>query len=263
MHNIHKMPAIFIGHGSPENAFEDNEFSAAWQKIATLFPQPKAILVVSAHWTSNIDQPNKGTQVTTNKNPETIHDFYGFPQNYYEFSYSAPGNPILAEKIIQTIKTTSTQKNATWGFDHGAWTVLKKMYPGANIPVLQLSIDENLTTQEMFNIGKELSHLREEGVLILGSGNIVHNLRAINWHGKPYVWAQEFDEYIKNALLKKEATKILEFEKHPAAKLALPTQEHFLPLIYILGASQNENSAFFTETIFAASLSMRCVAYGI
>lgn len=257
------MPAIFIGHWSPENAFVVNEFSQTWKNIASSFPEPKAIVVISAHWTNHITDDIKGTSVTINKNPKTIHDFYGFPEKFYTFSYKAPGNETLAKKIIEKITTVTIEKNNTWGFDHGARSVLTQMYPKANIPTIQISIDEELPREKIFAIGKELNQLRKDGILILGSGNIVHNLGAIKRNDSPYQWASEFDEYIKKKIRDKEYQAIIDFEKHPIINLALPTVEHFLPLLYIVGAAEWEDPKFFCEKIFASSLSMCCITYGI
>ncbi|MCX6795157.1 MAG: 4,5-DOPA dioxygenase extradiol [Candidatus Falkowbacteria bacterium] len=261
MKNKERMPAIFIGHGSPENAFESNEFSETWQQIASSFVKPKGIVVISAHWTNRLDEKVKETSITSSKKLETIHDFYGFPENFYEFSYNTPGHEKLVEKIIANVKTIKIKRSNEWGLDHGAWSVLAKMYPEADIPVVQVSIDEELAREKLFAIGQELSGLRDDGFLILGSGNIVHNLREIVWQGKPYDWALEFDEFIKDALTKRDTKAIINFENNPLSKLALPTVEHFLPLLYVVGASKEEKAEFFCEKIFAASLSMRCVIY--
>ncbi len=263
MNTFNKMPAIFVGHGSPENAFENNQFSQAWKKLAASFPKPRSIVVVSAHWTNWVRGEAQETSVAAAANPETIHDFYGFPENFYEFSYEAPGNPELAEKIAAQCQTVPVRINQNWGLDHGAWSVLAQMYPEADIPVLQISLDEELPREKMFALGQELGALRAEGVLILGSGNVVHNLREIVWHGAPFPWAMNFDEFVKDALVKKDYPALIAFEKHPLAKEALPTAEHFLPLLYVIGAAKDEEPQFFCEEIFAASLSMRCVAYGL
>jgi 4,5-DOPA dioxygenase extradiol len=258
-----KMPSLFIGHGSPENAFELNEFSKTWKEIASLFSKPEAIIIISAHWTNYMSDKVDKTSIVTAEKPETIHDFYGFPENFYKFFYTAPGYPELAKKIVKFVKTVDIKESNDWGLDHGAWSVLAQMYPEANIPVLQISIDENLSRKELFEIGKELARLREEGILIIGSGNIVHNLREVNWNGSAYEWASEFDKFIKIALEKNNYDSIINFEKHPFANLALPTVEHFLPLLYVVGSSEEEIPKFFCEKIFASSISMRCVAYGI
>lgn len=257
------MPSLFVGHGSPENAFTNNRFNDEWKRIAASFARPKAILIISAHWTNHIDSGIHGTTLATTEHPETIHDFYGFPSYFYSYTYPAPGNPRLAKDLSSRIKTVPIAKDATWGLDHGAWSVLAQMYPEANIPVAQLSIDEDLPREKLSAIGAELAPLRDQGVLILGSGNIVHNLREIDWHGSPHPWATNFDEHIKQSLLTKDTATLIDFERHPDARRALPTAEHFLPLLFVAGASQGEDPRFFLEEIFAASLSMRCVAYGL
>ncbi|MEI8361250.1 MAG: 4,5-DOPA dioxygenase extradiol [bacterium] len=257
------MPVLFIGHGSPENAFEINEFSSSWQNITTLFPKPKAILVISAHWTNITDQQAKNASITTNQALKTIHDFYGFPRNFYDFNYKANGSPNLAQKIISEVHAVTIDSAANWGLDHGAWSVLAQMYPAADIPTLQLSIDETLPRSTLFKIGEELIKFRDEGVLIIGSGNIVHNLAQVRWNYHPANWAIEFDDYIQKSLATNNKDNIISFENHPLQSLALPTVEHFLPLLYVMGASQDEKPFFFSEKIFAHSLSMRCVAYGL
>jgi 4,5-DOPA dioxygenase extradiol len=263
MNEINKMPAIFIGHGSPENAFEKNEFSLEWKRIASLFPEPKAIVAISAHWTNHMTDDVDETSITVNEKLETIHDFYGFPKNFYDFTYPANGNPELAKQIMKKTKNVQIKENSEWGLDHGSWSALNQMYPEAKIPVVQLSIDEDLPRETLFKIGQELEELRNNGILILGSGNIVHNLREMNWNGRPHAWATEFDEFIKKSLTEKNNEAIINFEKNSSANLALPTVEHFLPLLYVLGAAGEDEPKFFCEKIFASSLSMRCVAYGI
>lgn len=258
-----KMPAIFIGHGSPENAFEDTVYSKQWAEIAKLLPRPKAVVAISAHWTNHTDAAASVTSAVSNEKPETIHDFYGFPEHFYDFSYGAPGSPELARRILETVQTTPVRMSNHWGLDHGAWSVLANMYPEADIPVVQLSIDENLPRKNMFDVGQELRMLREDGILILGSGNIVHNLRAVRWGGEPFDWAVEFDAFIRRALLERNIQTVIDFEEHPLAQYVLPTVEHFLPLLYVLGATaETEDPKFFTEDIFAASVGMRSVVFG-
>lgn len=263
MQSNHVMPAIFIGHGSPENAFEINEFNTTWKKISASFNTPKAILVISAHWTNYMTDKVATTSVAATLKPETIHDFYGFPENYYDFIYNTSGSPDLAEKITKLSRTVKIKKDNLWGLDHGAWSVLSQMYPKADIPTLQLSIDEDLPREKLFAIGKELGQLRKEGVLILSSGNIVHNLSAVNWNGTPYDWATEFDGFVKANLEEKNYQTLINFEQHQSARFSLPTVEHFLPLLYVLGATEGEKPTFFCEKIFASSISMRCITYGI
>jgi 4,5-DOPA dioxygenase extradiol len=253
------MPVLFIGHGSPENAFENNVFSEQWIRLGELLPRPKAIISISAHWTASENWNRGGTAVTTMDHPWTIHDFYGFPERYYGFEYKADGSSELATRVRDIVKSVSVENDQEWGLDHGTWSVLARMYPDADIPVVQLSLDESLSPEEHFRIGQELASLREEGVLILGSGNVVHNLSALSPVTHP--WASEFDSFVKDALLKKDIGSILGYERQPAAELAHPTDEHFLPLLYVLGAAGKEDPQFFSEAIFAGSISMRCVAY--
>ncbi|NTW75750.1 MAG: 4,5-DOPA dioxygenase extradiol [Candidatus Moranbacteria bacterium] len=259
MTNDQKMPVIFIGHGSPENAFESNVFSQTWAKLADTLPIPKAILSISAHWTAS-EHWNRGTTaVTAMTEPRTIHDFYGFPEFYDAYTYEAPGSPELAARVMEIVESVTVEEDSEWGLDHGTWCVLKNMYPDADIPVIQLSLDESLSPEEHFEIGKELAALRNEGVLILGSGNVVHNLSALSPETHP--WAAAFDDFVKRSLADTDADALLRYEKHPDFELALPTDEHFLPLLYVVGAAGNDEPHFFNELMFAGSISMRCVAY--
>lgn len=257
------MPVLFIGHGSPENAFEDNEFGYAWADIASRFPKPVSVLVVSAHWTSRVCEDADQTRVTAALYPETLHDFHGFPKRYFDFVSPIQGNPALAARVKGLVTTVPVRGDASRGFDHGSWSVLSRMYPDAEIPVVELSIDEQLRRKDMIDIGRELATLRDEGVLILGSGNIVHNLGTIEWNGDPYPWATEFDSFVRDALVTKDSEALVGFEKHRQIRLAHPSVDHFLPLLYVIGAAEKEDPVFFCETVFAASLSMRCVAYGL
>ena len=251
------MPAIFIGHGSPDNAFEDNEFSREWRRIATTFEKPAGILVISAHWVT----PG-ATLVTGMAQPETIHDFYGFPDAYSEFHYPAPGAPDLARRIAKLVTTVPVQTDESWGLDHGAWSVLAHLYPEADIPVIQMSIDSRLSAQEHWLLGQELGALRDEGILILGSGNIVHHLGMIRWGGEPYEWATEFDATVRQALRHQDAQTLIRYSELKHAHLAIPTSEHYLPLLSIIGASRGETPQFFNESIFASSISMTGVIFG-
>lgn len=254
-----RMPVLFIGHGSPENAFESNTFSRSWADLAESLPTPKAVICVSAHWTASENWNRGATAVTAMSEPRTIHDFYGFPEHYYEFEYKADGSPALAAKIRDIVTSVAVEEDTEWGLDHGAWSVLARMYPDADVPVVQLSLDESLPPETHFAVGKELAGLRNEGVLILGSGNIVHNLSALSPETHP--WAAEFDSFVKDILVRKDIDALLGFERHPAAESALPTNEHFFPLLYVLGAADDDDPEFLNETIFAGSISMRCVVY--
>lgn len=252
-----KMPVLFVGHGSPMNAIEDNEFSSGWKEMASRIPKPSAILCISAHWVA------EGTAVTAMEKPKTIHDFYGFPKALYDVQYPAKGSPTLAEKIKRLVKTAPVSMDKEWGLDHGTWSVLVRMYPKADIPVLQLSLNTYLSPQNHFDIGKELTSLRDENILIVGSGNAVHNLMVMNPRGSPYPWAVEFDTFVKESLEAKDFPSLIDYQKQSIALQAHPTNEHYLPLLYTIGASNKEKPVFFKEKMFYASLSMRCVAYGL
>ncbi|HLD40484.1 MAG TPA: 4,5-DOPA dioxygenase extradiol [Candidatus Nanoarchaeia archaeon] len=252
-----KMPVLFIGHGSPENAIEDNEFTRNWRKLAAQIPKPKAILCISAHWLQ------EGTAETSMEHPRTIHDFYGFPQELYQIKYPAPGSAKFAKKIKECVKTVPVSFDHEWGLDHGTWSVLKHMYPKADIPVIQLSLDYQLPLEKIFWIGKELSVLRTQGVLIIGSGNLVHNLMMFHPTSKPYSWAIDFDNFVKKSIQDSNYDQLLNYNQHPHAILAHPTNDHYLPLIYVLGAAEKEKAQFFNEKIVYGSISMRCVAFGM
>jgi len=251
------MPTLFIGHGSPDNAFEDNDFTREWRRLATTLPKPKSILAISAHWVT----PGT-TLVTGMTQPETIHDFYGFPDTYSEFRYPAPGAPDLAGRITKSITSVTVQTDDSWGLDHGTWSILTHLYPQADIPVIQMSIDSRLSAQEHWRLGQELGALRDEGVLILGSGNIVHHLGMIRWGGDPYEWATEFDATVRQALHHQDTESLIRYPELKHAHLAIPTSEHYLPLLYILGASRGETPQLFNESIFASSISMTGVIFG-
>ncbi len=251
-----KMPVVFIGHGSPMNAIEDNEFAKGWQGIAAKTPRPKAILCISAHWYG------EGTFVTSAITPGLIYDFYGFPEELYGKQYPAKGAPALALRVKEAVKSVKVRLDEIRGLDHGTWVVLYRMYPEADIPVIQLSIDGNLSPKEQFKIGQELSVLRDEGVLILGSGNIVHNLSLVDYDANPYDWAKEFDGFVSKSLEQKDTKALFEWKQNKNGKLANPFEDHFVPLFYVLGASGGETPRFSVENIFAGSLSMRCAVFG-
>lgn len=255
-----KMPVLFVGHGNPMNAITDNIYSQSWKAIGEQLPIPSAILCLSAHWLTN------GTAVTMVDQPKTLHDFGGFPDELFSVQYPAPGATDYARLAIAAIESTNVQEDYTWGLDHGAWSVLKKMYPEANIPVFQMSIDSKKPPLYHFNLAKELSELRNKGVLILASGNIVHNLGFINWDGKikSYDWALEFDTFVKNNILDNNPVPLIEYQKlGNLATMAHPTNEHYLPLMYALGLRDKTDSVqFFTEALDLGSLSMRSVLFG-
>lgn len=255
------MPSLFMGHGSPMNGIELNEFSTGWANVAKSIPVPKAILVVSAHWFT------RGTKITAMDFPATIHDFGGFPQALFDVQYPAPGNPVLAQETAQLIKSAHVELNHDWGLDHGAWTVIRHMYPQADIPVLQLSIDYTKGAAYHYDLAKEIATLRKKGVLILGSGNMVHNLRMLNWemiNGGGYDWAMEASEKFKAAILNQDHQKLINYEKMGAeVNLAIPTPEHYLPLMYILGLQNNAEAVnLFNDKAVGGSLTMTSVVVG-
>jgi 4,5-DOPA dioxygenase extradiol len=256
-----EMPVLFMGHGSPMNGIEHNEFSEGWANIAQNMPVPTAVLVVSAHWFT------QGTKITAMDFPPTIHDFGGFPQALFDVEYNAPGNPILAKETADLINSAHVELDHDWGLDHGAWTVIRHMYPEANIPVLQLSIDYTKGAKYHYELAKELSALRKKGVLILGSGNMVHNLRMISWemiNGGGYDWALDINEKFKQAILNKNHEPLINFESLGSeALLAIPTPEHYLPLMYTLGLqNENEEATLFNDKAFGGSLTMTSVKVG-
>lgn len=251
------MPVLFIGHGSPMNAIEENEFSSGWRNIAKTIPVPKAILCISAHWET------RGTLVTAMSKPNTIHDFGGFPRELFEIQYPAPGSPDLANEAKGLVKMADLGLDYNWGLDHGCWSVLRSMYPKAEIPVVQLSLDYTQPAQFHYDLGKNLLQLREKGVLILGSGNMVHNLRLIDWSKTDktefgYDWTLEANEKIKKFILSDDHKSLINFRSQGRAfDLAIPTPEHFLPLLYILALKEsNEKVEFFNDKPVMGSLSM-------
>lgn len=255
------MPSLFIGHGSPMNAIENNSFTQMLTALGKKLERPQAILCISAHWMT------EGTWITQMERPKTIHDFYGFPQPLFDIQYPAPGSPDIAEAIHREIFTPHIHLDQeAWGLDHGTWSVLKHMYPEADIPVMQLSLYMGKSPEYHFQLGRELAKLRENGVLILGSGNIVHNLRKINWDktAAPHDWAVEFDEWSKEKLLKRDFMALQnDFLKTEAGRLSVPTMDHYYPLLYVLGASSNKDEMKFEyEEIQNASISMRAFSFG-
>ena len=252
------MPVLFIGHGSPMNAIEDTEFSRAWAEVARSLPKPKAVLCVSAHWET------EGTRVTAMEQPKTIHDFYGFPPALFEKRYPAPGSPDLARMAQKMMREAHVELDSEWGLDHGAWSVLCRMFPEADVPVVQLSLDQRKQPAFHYELGRELRGLRKKGVLIIGSGNIVHNLREMAWEDTAYDWALEFDAQMKELILSGDHKAIIDYSKlGRSARLAVPTLEHYLPLLYVLGAQDEADGvAFFAEKVTLGSMSMRSVRLG-
>lgn len=232
-----QMPVLFLGHGSPMNALEDNDFTQSLKKLSANFSKPKAILSISAHWTT------EGNFLTSAAKPRVIYDMMGFPEELYEIDYPAPGAPELVDQIINDLPELSLQKDeGAWGLDHGTWTMLVHLYPQADIPVVQISLNENENLEFFFRLGEKISYLRDQGVLIVASGNIVHNLRRVDWGANPPVmsWAAEFEQAVLDRILNNQTQDLyLNFDKLPYAKLAHPHNDHFLPLLVALGASHN------------------------
>lgn len=253
------MPALFVGHGSPMNAIENNAFSQKWRLLAKQFPKPKAILAISAHWLT------EGSAMTFSMKPETLHDFYGFPPALYDISYPANGDHHLVKRVQHLAQPHTVFADTHSGLDHGTWSILHNMYPDASVPTVQLSIDITQSEQFHFDLGQKLAELRQEGVLILGSGNIVHNLRLMNWEDAdpaPYPWAVDFDDYVKNNIEQNHPESLIDYKILMASKLAVPTPEHYLPLLYILGARQPQDKVHFPVTGFEkSSISMRAVIF--
>lgn len=261
------MPVLFVGHGSPMNAIEDNEFTQRWEQMAKEIPVPKAVLIISAHWLT------RGTHITAMELPKTIHDFGGFPKALFDVEYNAPGSPQLAKETAMLIKGTNVGMNHDWGLDHGAWSVVKKMYPQANIPMLQLSIDYNKPPQYHYDLAKELGALRKKGVLIIGSGNMVHNLGMVQMPGGDFNnmnqefgfdWAHEMNAIFKEKIGNGDHKALIEYDKlSKSAKLAIPTPDHYYPLLYSLALQRkNEGSMFFNDKAIAGSLTMTSVKIG-
>lgn len=264
-----KMPVLFVGHGSPMNAIETNEFTVNWKKIAESIPTPVAVLCISAHWLT------RGTFVTSAQEPPTIHDFSGFPQALFNVQYPAPGSPSLATETKHLIKSTEVGLNHDWGFDHGSWSVVKQMYPKANIPMIQLSIDFYKSGEYHYELGRQLAILRNKGVLILGSGNMVHNLRIISMpkDSDPakgfnvefgFDWAIEMNELFKKLISEKNHQPLWNYKTlHKNAELAIPTPDHYYPLLYTLALQEEkDNISFFNDKAFAGSLTMTSVLIG-
>lgn len=258
-----KMPVLFIGHGSPMNAIEDNQFVRGFKKVAKDVPQPQVILCVSAHWFT------RGTMVTAVAQPKTIHDFYGFPQIMYEQNYPAPGHPKLASATRELLAPEPVVLDHDWGFDHGTWTILKHMYPKAEIPVIQLSIDYTKPAEFHFNLGKQLARLRDYGVLVIGSGNIIHNLGMVDFSkidtdDYGFDWAIEARELFNQHILSGEFNPLIKYQRlGRAVQMAAPTPDHYLPLLYSLGLKgENEPIRLFNDKLIAGSLSMTSVVIG-
>jgi 4,5-DOPA dioxygenase extradiol len=261
--NTERMPVLFVGHGSPMYVIEDNEFTQTWQKLGETVPTPTAIICISAHWET------RGTQVTAMSMPQTIHDFGGFPRELYEIQYPAPGDPELAKEVINVIKGSTVQADQRWGLDHGSWSVLSRMYPTAEIPVIQMSLDYNKSPGEHYELAKELVSFRDKGVLIIGSGNMVHNLHKVAWD-KPdsedygFDWALEANEIFKKLILENKHNELIDYKKlGNSVQLSVPTPDHFLPLLYTLALkNENEEISFFNDKAVMGSLTMTSLKIG-
>lgn len=253
-----RMPVVFLGHGSPMNAIEDTAFSRAWTELGRALARPRAILVVSAHWMTH-----GTTLVDVSDAPRTIHDFYGFPRDLYDLTYPAPGDPELAREVVTLLASHHAGADDRWGLDHGAWTILKYLYPGADVPVFQISIDMDQDLDRQLEIGKALSGLRDRGVLSLGSGNVVHNLRAIQPGGKPQDFALEFDQHFADRLAARDFTRLTDLKGlGTLLRAAHPSVDHYLPALTIAGASDPHDTLnFMTDVIELGSVSMRSFVF--
>lgn len=258
-----RQPVLFLGHGSPMNAIEENEFVAQFRKLGSELPRPQAILCVSAHWET------RGTRVTAMPQPRTIHDFGGFPPELFAVQYPAPGSPELAEEAQRLVQSTPVQLDQQWGLDHGAWSVVKHLYPQADVPIIQMSLDRNLSPEQHYRLAQELASLRDKGILIIGSGNMVHNLGLVAWNklndaSFGYDWALEAREKMTHHILTGDFAPLIDFRAQGRAfDLAIPTPEHYLPLLYTLALKKkDEQASLFNDTAVGGSLTMTSVRIG-
>lgn len=254
---MERMPVLFVGHGNPMNAIEENEFVEGFRRVAKDLPKPSAVLCISAHWETD------GTYVTAMQKPRTIHDFYGFPPQLYEVEYPALGSPDLARQIKSMVADVEVGLDQRWGLDHGCWVVLKHLYPNADVPVVQMSLDYNKDGLAHYKLGKQLAPLRKKGILIVGSGNIVHNLGLADWNqidsiGYGYDWAIQANDKMKEYILKDEHRQLIDYRSQGRAfDLAIPTAEHYLPLLYALALKEeDEKVSFFNDRAVAGSVTM-------
>ena len=265
--NDKKMPVLFIGHGSPMNIIRENRFTQSLKELGKSLPTPKAIMVISAHWLT------EGTSVTCMEKPRTIHDFYGFPEELYRIDYPSPGAPSYAKSVLDSVKAVSVKCDTDWGLDHASWAVLKHMYPEADIPTFEMSLDYSFNEwnpkplRYHYNLASQLGDLRKRGILIIGSGNIVHNLRLIDFEqtdAQPFDWAVEFDEKVKENLIHQNHKDLLNCEDiGRAASYAVPTLDHYLPMVYVIAMQQKGEPITFTYEGFQnASISMRSFRIG-
>jgi 4,5-DOPA dioxygenase extradiol len=256
-----RMPVVFFGHGSPMNTLARNQYTEAWRRLGAMVPKPKAILAISAHWYT------RGTAVTAMANPKTIHDFGGFPQALFDIQYPAPGDPALAARVRDLLAPVEVQLDQSWGLDHGTWSVLAHAFPQADIPVVQLSMDATKPAAFHYQLGRSLAPLRDEGVLVVGSGNVVHNLILMQRGAdvSAYKWARRFNETVRAALACGDHQTLIDFELlGENASLSVPTPEHYLPLLYIAGLqAEGETMAFIVDGYEAGSLGMLSAAAGV
>ena len=258
-----KMPVLFLGHGSPMNAIQETEFSRTWQGLKDSIPTPKAILCISAHWIT------EETSITSNSLPPTIHDFGGFPKELYEVEYPAPGDPDIAKQIKDSINDHQINLDDSWGLDHGTWSILRHIYSDANIPVLQLSLKNTADGSYHYNLGRKLQFLRKQNILIIASGNLIHNLRLVDWSKMNdsefgFKWALEANDLFKMLITSRNTGKLINYQDlGPNIDLSVPTPEHFLPFLYILGASfPSDEIQIFNDRVIMGSLNMTSVRYG-
>jgi 4,5-DOPA dioxygenase extradiol len=260
--NITKMPVLFLGHGSPMNAIEENEFTEGWKSIGKTIPKPAAVLCISAHWET------RGTFVTSMEKPKTIHDFGGFPEELYEVQYPAPGNPDLAMEIKNLVTNTQIELDEKWGLDHGCWSVVRHLYPNADIPVIQMSMDYYMSAQQHYDLANELAIFRNKGILIIGSGNMVHNLGLVDWNKLNdtygFEWAIEAGEKMKKYILSSDHEQLINYRSQGRAfDLAIPTPDHYLPLLYTMALQDKEDTVYiFNDKPVGGSLTMTSVKIG-
>lgn len=258
---IERMPVIFFGHGNPINAVQDTVWSATWAALGQQLVRPRAVLSVSAHWYV------RGTAVTAMARPRTLHDFGGFPQELFEVEYPAPGSAALATRVKELLRPTTVRPDQSWGLDHGTWSVLRHVFPDADVPVVQLSIDATQPAKFHYELGRRLAPLRDDGILVLGSGNVVHNLQAYAWNRaavRPLDWATRFEKTVRDLIQQEEHELLVDYAAlGPDAERSIPTPEHYLPLLYVLGASERGDTvSFLTDGIEGGSLSMLSVRLG-
>jgi 4,5-DOPA dioxygenase extradiol len=258
---LSRMPAVFFGHGSPMNALKHNQYTEAWRGLGESVSKPKAILSVSAHWYT------RGTAVTAMESPRTIHDFGGFPQELFEVQYPAPGDPKLAERVRELLAPTEVPLDKSWGLDHGTWSVMAHAFPTADVPVVQLSIDGTKPPRFHYELAQKLAPLRDEGVLIIGSGNVVHNLGRIQWadDAKPYDWAARFNEKVRGYLVARDHGPLIDYAtRGEDARLCVPTPDHYLPLLYVIAQQdENETISLTIDGIEFGSIGMLTVMVGL